>query len=355
MKSFDDIFGEAPQASGDAPGRVNLLGEHTDYSEGFVLPTSIPQRTWVSVRRSPNPFCTVHSADLQSTERFSLDELPDASFARYLYGCLRVLVDEGHDVPSVDMHVTSDVPIGVGLSSSAALEVATLRAMRNLLALDIDDVRLAQLAHRAETRYTGVQCGILDQMACTLLNDRAMLFLDTRSLARSLLPLPAGSEILVIDSGIARTLASTRYNERRAECEEAARRLGVPALRDVDDLASVDMLPPPLRQRARHVVSENRRALRASRGIDAVEFGALMNESHNSLRDDFAVSIPALDNLVGLLRIDTDVYGAKLTGAGFGGACVALCREHSARRVALRVLEPDRTLTTQARVLVPPL
>ena len=353
MTTFADIFGGQPQATGDAPGRVNLLGEHTDYSEGFVLPTSIPQRTFVSVRRSDNAFNTVHAANLQRTERFALAQPPTEPFVRYLHGCLRVLADEGIDVPSVDLHVTSDVPMGVGLSSSAALEVATLRAMRALLALDIDDIHLAQLAHRAETHYAGVQCGILDQMACTLLDTRGMLFLDTRSLARTLLPLPDGTEILVIDSGVARTLASTRYNERRAECEEAARRLGVRALRDVDDVAAVDSLPNPLRRRARHVVTENRRVLRAAQRISAIEFGAAMTESHRSLRDDFEVSIPALDELVGLLRIDADVYGAKLTGAGFGGACVALCRENSARRIASRVLGSAGTL--EARVLVPPL
>ncbi len=353
MKTFADIFDRQPDATGEARGRVNLLGEHTDYSEGFVLPTSIPQRTVVNVRRSANAYCTVYAANLKRSERFDIDRPPTAAFARYLHGCLRVLADEGIDVPCVDMHVISDVAIGAGLSSSAALEVATLRAMRKLLALRIDDVRLAQLAHRAETRFVGVQCGILDQMACTFLEPGAMLFLDTRSLARTLLPLPEGAEILVIDSGVERTLASTRYNERRAECEEAARRLGVRALRDVDDLDAVAALPSPLRERARHVVTENRRALHAAQGVSAREFGQAMTESHQSLRDDFEVSIPALDEIVGLLRIDTDVFGAKLTGAGFGGACVALCREHTARRVASHVLARNRTLSQQARVLVP--
>jgi len=354
MKSFADVFAGQPEARGDAPGRVNLLGEHTDYSEGFVLPASIAQRTHVALRRNTDGVFNIYSANLERTDRFTLEAPPAQLFARYVYGCLRVLADEGFRIPDLDIHVASDVPIGVGLSSSAALEVATLRAMRTLLAIDLDDVRIAQLAHRAETTHAGVHCGILDQMACSLIDGGSMLFLDTRSLARRLLPLPAGAEILVIDSGIARTLATSRYNERRAECEEAARRLGVRTFRDAVDLSAVEALPEPFRRRARHVVTENLRATRGAEAIDAATFGALMSESHRSLRDDYEVSIPALDELVGLLLIDTSVYGAKLTGAGFGGACVALCRAKTALDVARGVLDaydrPGRT----GRVLVPP-
>jgi galactokinase len=355
MKSFAEVFGGEPAARGDAPGRVNLLGEHTDYSEGFVLPTSIGQRTRVSVRRNGESSSCVYSANLDRSERFTLDVAPTQLFARYLYGSLRVLGDAGFPIPHVDIHVASDVPIGVGLSSSAALEVATLRAMRALLALDLDDVRVAQLAHLAETTYSGVHCGILDQMACSLLDGGAMLFLDTRSLARRLLPLPAGSEILVIDSGVVRTLASTRYNERRAECEEAARMLGLHTLRDAERVEAIEALPQPLQRRARHVITENLRATQAAAdGIEAAAFGELMSQSHGSLRDDFEVSIPALDDLVGLLRMHRNVYGAKLTGAGFGGACVALCRVETASDVARDVLlqynRPGRT----GRLLVPP-
>ena len=354
MKSLADVFGGEPQARGDAPGRVNLLGEHTDYNEGFVLPTSITQRTRVALRRNSGGVCNVYSGNLERTDRFTLDAPPTQLFARYVYGCLRVLADDGFPVPGVDIHVASDVPIGVGLSSSAALEVATLRALRNLLALDVDDIHIAQLAHRAETTYAGVHCGLLDQMACSLIDGGSMLFLDTRSLARHLLPLPAGAEILVIDSGIARTLAGTRYNERRAECEEASRQLGVRTLRDAEDPSVVESLPEPLRARARHVITENLRAKQGADGIDAAAFGALMSESHRSLRDDYEVSLPALDDLVGLLLIDTRVYGAKLTGAGFGGACVALCRADTALDVARGVLASYNRPGRMGRVLVPP-
>ena len=355
MKSFAEVFEGDPEARGDAPGRVNLLGEHTDYSEGFVLPTSIPQRTRVAVRRNRDATSCLYSANLDRSEHFTLDVAPTQMFARYVHGCLRVLADAGYSIPHVDIHVASDVPIGVGLSSSAALEVATLRAMRALLTLDLDDIVIAQLAHRAETAFAGVHCGILDQMACSLLDGGAMLFLDTRSLARRLLPLPRGSEILVIDSGIARTLATSRYNERRAECEEAARRLGLRTLRDTADVHAADRLPEPLQRRARHVITENARAEQAAaQGIEAAAFGELMSQSHRSLRDDFDVSIPALDDLVGLLLMQGNVYGAKLTGAGFGGACVALCRADTAADVAREVLPLYNRGGRAASLLVPP-
>jgi galactokinase len=355
MKTFAEVFGGSPTASADAPGRVNLLGEHTDYSEGFVLPTVIPQRTRITLRASMGRRTAVYSANLDERDTFVLGAPPGKAFARYLYGCAMALHEANVDVPPLDVHVASEVPIGVGLSSSAALEVAMLRALRALLGVDVDDVRIAQLAHRAENEYTGVRCGILDQMACSLLGSGGMLFLDTRSLARRLLPLPANAEILVIDSGIARTLATTKYNERRAECEEAARRLGLRALRDATDVRVVDTLPEPLRRRARHVITENRRALRAADGVDAGTFGALMSESHASLRDDYEVSIEALDDLVGRLLIDIDCYGAKLTGAGFGGACVALCRTGASQSVARRAVDCYNTSRRTARVLVPPL
>ena len=353
MRSFAQVFGGTPQATGDAPGRVNLLGEHTDYSEGFVLPTSIDQRTRVAMRRANRERTTVYSANLDRAAHFTAGALPAEAFARYVYGCIQALADTGASVPPLDIHIASDVPIGVGLSSSAALEVATLRALHELLAIDADAVRIAQLAHGAENRYAGVQCGILDQMACSLLDGQAMLFLDTRSLERELLPLPEGAEVLVVDSGIPRELAATHYNLRRAECEEAARRLGARTLRDVSDIAATDRLPEPLRRRARHVVSENARTRSAAQGIDSATFGELMTQSHASLRDDYQVSVSALDDLVAALTTSPQVFGAKLTGAGFGGACVALCERGAAIDVARRALSVYATDERTGRVLVP--
>jgi galactokinase len=317
-------------ASARAPGRVNLLGEHTDYSEGFVLPTAIGQQTTVTVEERPSGF--VLEALGRSTP-FSMEEPPRKQSARYVYGCLKELQSEGIEVPPLAIRVASDVPMGVGLSSSAALEVATLRAVRSLLGLQLDDVRLAQLAQRAEIRHAGVQCGIMDQMASSLGEEGRMLFLDTRSLRRELLPLPGNSAVVVIDSGTPRSLAASGYNERRAQCEHAAQALGVRALRDIEEARLLDRLPEPLRRRARHVVSENARVLQA-RTASAEEFGRLMSASHQSLRDDYEVSTPPLDALVESLRAQPAVYGAKLTGAGFGGACVALCRAGEGRAAA---------------------
>ena len=353
MRSFAQVFGGTPQAQGDAPGRVNLLGEHTDYSEGFVLPTSIGQRTRVALRRSDGNRTTIHSANLDRTAHFTFDVQPAEPFARYVYGCIRELAATGVHVPPLDVHVSSDVPIGVGLSSSAALEVATLRALHRLLDIEADPVRIAQLAHGAENRYAGVQCGILDQMACSLLDGQAMLFLDTRTLDRELLPLPDGAEVVVIDSGVPRALASTHYNRRRAECEEAARLLGVATLRDIDDVAATELLPDPLRRRARHVVSENARAREAAQGVDGATFGSLMLQSHRSLKEDYEVSIDALDCLVAALMTVPQVFGAKLTGAGFGGACVALCERGAGAAVAVNALTSYAAHGQQGRVLVP--
>jgi galactokinase len=348
--SFDDIFGFAPSVIASAPGRVNLLGEHTDYNDGFVLPAAIPQTTTVALRPNQGAEFVVHAADLASESRFEHDTLPGDHFASYIYGCIRGVLELGAQVPHLDIHVHSDIPMGVGLSSSAALEVATLRALRELLGLDIDDVRIAQLAQRAEIDFAHVNCGIMDQMASSLADESHMLFLDTRTLERRLVPLPPDAEVLVVDSGLSRSLAASAYNTRRGECEAAARSLGVPALRDAADVAAVESLPEPQRRRARHVVSENARVLHAVAGVDAPTFGQLMNESHASLRDDYEVSVPELDRLVALLQEHPSVHGARLTGAGFGGACVALCRAGEAARAGREVVA---RYGERGRVLVP--
>jgi galactokinase len=218
-----------------------------------------------------------------------------------------------------------------------------------LLDFQADDVTLALIAQYAEIHHAGVRCGVMDQMASSLADLGRMLFLDTRSLERRVLPMPRGTDLLVLDSGTSRSLASSGYNQRRAECEAAAQALGVPMLRDVEDIASVDALPDPLRRRARHVVSENRRVQQAVELDDPVAFGVLMNASHASLRDDYEVSVPALDALVASLQAHPSVFGARLTGAGFGGACVALCREGQALAAAGDVLAQHPA----ARRLVP--
>ncbi|MBV9344526.1 MAG: galactokinase [Gammaproteobacteria bacterium] len=330
---FTARFGLAPEVDASAPGRVNLLGEHTDYNEGLVLPVATPQRTHVALRVAA-----------EGADRFESTQLAHAAperlgrFRAYLDGCLAALRDAGFELPAHWMLVDSAVPMGAGLSSSAALEVATLRALRARHGLPLDDKALALLGQQAENRYVGVRSGILDQMAASLGASDAMLRLDTRSLATELLPLPPHAAVLVLDSGVRRSLKDSAYNQRREECETAARLLGVRALRDCTDLDTLASLPPPLAQRARHVITENARVAQVSASTDAASLGRLMSASHESLRRDFAVSIPALDALVAALQAQPGVFGAKLTGAGFGGAVVALVARAAADRAGEQAL-----------------
>ncbi len=350
------FFGGAPEASASAPGRVNLLGEHTDYNDGFMLPVTTPQRTVVALSASHDSHFHLYSAMLDSHVTFAHDSSAPSGFGSYIEGCIRLVQARGIVVPPLRVFCQTDLAAGAGLSSSAALEVATLRALRDLLGFDLDDVALAQIAQRAEIEFAHVNCGIMDQMASSLADPDTMLFLDARTLAHRLVPLPEGTSVIVIDTGVPGALAASKYNERRSECEEAARLLHVKALRDVTDMALVEALPEPLRRRARHVVSENARVLAAADGVDGVRFGALMNATHQSLRDDYDVSMPVLDALAQALRDQDGVLGARMTGTGFGGACVALCRTEQAEQAAaaaLRAYDDHATGGARGRLLIP--
>ena len=353
MKTFQDIFNTHIEIEASAPGRVNLLGEHTDYNDGFVLPTAIPQKTTVQFGFSHDEQHHFYSAELDEKVSIAKNDLPPEGFASYIFGCIDLLEKARYSVPPLNLYVTSSVPMGSGLSSSAALEVSTLRALKSLLNLPIDDVQIAQIAQLAEINYAGVQCGIMDQMASSLADRHSMLFLDTRTLDRQLLPFPTNAEIVIIDSGVPRTLAGSGYNQRRAECEEAARILRVKALRDISNPEIVESLPEPLRRRARHVVTEDNRVLEAIQGISPQRFGELMNASHASLRDDYEVSVPALDTLVAILQANPGVFGARLTGAGFGGACVALVENGRGKAIAQTTLESYNKAGHKGKILVP--
>ena len=353
MTGFRSVYGADPAVVAEAPGRVNLLGEHTDYNDGYVLPMALPMRVRVEIGPGATTAIRAHSAALGTCSTFSLEIPPREHFAKYVYGCIRGVAALGISVPPLDLHIQSNLPIGTGLSSSAALEVATLLGLRDLLSVPIDDVTIAQLAQAAERDHAGVNCGIMDQMAASLAAPNCLLFLDTRTLERRVLPMPSGADIVVIDSGIPRSLANSGYNLRRAECEQAARLLEVSALRDVQSMHEVSRLPAPLDRRARHVINENRRVLVAAQGVTAAEFGVLMNASHDSLRDDYEVSLPELDLLVDTLRNISGVYGARLTGAGFGGACVALCPSSFTAEIAALANSRYRTSGQQGLVLFP--
>jgi galactokinase len=350
LPRFEDLFGSPPRVRADAPGRVNLIGEHTDYNGGFVLPAAIPQRTRVEATARQDARVRLWSAQFpdDAVVEFTLGREQDrgaAGWADYVKGMTVVLAEYGL-TRGFDARVESDVPLGSGLSSSAALEISMGRAVRQLFDLPIDDVALARAGQRAENEFVGAPVGIMDQMAASLADSSAALFLDTRSLEYSRVLLPPGAALIVIDSGIRHQHAGGEYGVRRRECIEAARQLGVPELRDVDDLRGVESLPPPLDRRARHVVLENRRvldAVAALRGGDCVRVGRLFDESHASMRDDFEISISAIDTLVEIAAGTPGVFGARMTGGGFGGSIVALAAAatagHAADEIVARYVE----------------
>ena len=313
----------------DAPGRVNLIGEHTDYHEGYVLPCAVPQRACVTLQRT-GAGRRVTAASSELADRIAYDlgaEVASGNWGDYLKGLTWILDGEGHQLTGFDLHVHSDVPLGSGLSSSAAVEVAVLRALRTAFDLSFDDVMLARLAQRAEVEFVGAPVGIMDQMAASLAGERYALFLDTRTLATEQIALPSTLELVVINSGVTHQHATGDYATRRRESEEAARLLGVRTLRDagMDALRDLDRLPRPLGRRARHVITENQRVLDARAALlggDLPTLGRLFAASHASMRDDYDVSVPQVDLLVELASAHEDVFGARLTGGGFGGAVV---------------------------------
>jgi galactokinase len=342
---FAGRFGRAPAVHARAPGRVNLIGEHTDYNDGLVLPVATPQETEVLLAPREDSLVRVWSAAVPQTRSEATytvgAEVRTGEWVDYVAGISASLRETGHRVGGCDAAIVSSVPIGAGLASSAAISVAMLRGLNDLYHLGLTALDIARIAHRSETQFVGVPVGMMDQMAASLAGCGSALFIDIRSLHFEHLALPGESALIVIDSGIAHANAASGYRTRRAECEEAARQLGVSSLREVviDQLVSSG-LPGVLCRRVRHVVTENdrvTRAVQALRDDDAPAMGMLMNASHRSLRDDFEVSLPAVDRLVELAQSETEVYGARLTGGGFGGAVVALARAAHANEVAQRI------------------
>jgi galactokinase len=362
MDEFQRLMGRRPTTEAQSFGRVNLIGEHTDYNGGFVLPTLIPQQTrvWIAVRDDE----VVRAASLGMSPKLATFQLRaerrQHDWLDYVRGVTRQLRSEGHALGGFDLVICSDVPVGSGLSSSAALDVAIMRALRQAFHLDLDNLQIARLGQRVENEFVGAQVGIMDPMVCSLGRQGFALFIDARSLDHELVPLPPNADLAVINSGIAHRHSAGDYNTRRAECERASRLLGVEKLRDLDeaDLPRITSLPAPLDRRARHVVTENARvlaAVNAMRASDLPQLGQLFNASHDSQRDDYEVSIPEIDLLVELARADDRVYGARLTGGGFGGAVVILSRAGCGRAVAKWILAGYRQRSgNEATILVPP-
>ena len=345
----------------NAPGRVNLIGEHTDYHDGFVLPCPVPQRAAATLTRHRRGLrVRASSAQLPDRVEYELgSERRTRGWGDYIQGLTWVIGQAGFELDGFDLHLESTVPLGSGLSSSAAIEVATLRALRAAFDLAIDDVGLARLAQRAEVDFVGAPVGIMDHMASSLGRERHALFLDTRSLETEQIPLPAGLELIVINSGVTHQHAGGEYVTRRRESEEAARLLGVARLRDAGEpaLRQLDRLPDPLGRRAKHVITENARVLEARRALragDLATLGRLFAASHASMRDDYEISVPLVDLLVAIASQQPGVFGARLTGGGFGGSIVIAAEVGRGRRIGVAVREAYLAASgREAEVLVP--
>ncbi len=327
-------FGHPPALLVRAPGRVNLIGEHTDYNDGFVLPMAIDRAMWIALAPRADGRVLVHSLDMDTTADIALDNLQhaDDGWPEYLRGVAWALQQAGHQLRGWQGVMAGDVPIGSGLSSSAALELACARAFQAVSGFAWSASAMARCAQRGENEWVGMNCGIMDQMISAAGVAGSALLIDCRSLETALVPLPPDSVVVVMDSNTRRDLVDSAYNERRARCEAAAQQLGVVALRDIDEASfarQADRLDELTRRRARHVISENARTLAAAEAMRrgaAGRLGTLMNASHDSLRDDYEVSAAGLDALVDCARAQPGCYGARMTGAGFGGCAVALLR-----------------------------
>lgn len=365
---FTDVFKGESEVAAFAHGRVNLIGEHTDYNGGFVLPTNIPQRTEVAVSKRNDREVHLYSANFagkggtdQTSTTYSLgDESLSRHWSDYIKGITFLLQKDGYKISGFNCALRSNVPIGSGLSSSAALEVAILKALNKVFALGIDPVTIAKLGQRVENEFVGARIGIMDQMVASLGTMGEALFIDTRDLSYKNLPLPTSEmELLVINSGVEHSNVHGDYNQRRSECEQACAALKVSQLRDlgVGDLDRLKPLPEVLMRRARHVITENQRVLDAVVALQAGHYGKmgeLFTASHASMRDDYKVSIPEIDLLVELTASETGVLGARLTGGGFGGSIVALLKPGLGRAVGERVVARYNEKTgKQATVLVP--
>jgi len=346
---FQQTFDSEPAFIIRAPGRVNLLGEHVDYNNGFVLPAAIDRAVWVACSPATAPHSTVVAVDLDERISFSSATIPtktDVSgkplphWAKYPAGVMWALNEASYKTPAINAVFTSDVPRGSGLSSSAAVEMGFGSAWQAAAGFEASAMMRARLGQRAENQYVGVNCGIMDQFASACGKRDHALYLDCRSLEWQTIPLPNDVAIVIADTAVPRSLSDSAYNERRLACEEAARLLGAKSLRDVptDEFhRNKNRLPEMIARRAQHVVEEIQRTEQSVfllQQDNVKAFGRLMNECHNSLRDLYEVSCPELDVMVNIARELDGCYGARLTGAGFGGCTVNLVAQSAAETFA---------------------
>ena len=354
--AFQSHFGAPPVQVVLAPGRVNLIGEHTDYNDGFVLPCAIDVHTLVASRPRSDRRVRVLACDLRgAVDHFDLDlaivPTPAAPWAGYVRGVVQQLLAGGAALRGADLAITGNVPRGAGLSSSAALEVAVAQAFQLQDSLHaLGPIQIAQLAQRAENQFVGCQCGIMDPLISACGRAGHALLIDCRSLATRAVPLPAEAAVMIVQSQVRRGLVDSEYNLRRQQCEAAARHFGVPALRDLalPQLAEAGPgLDPLARRRASHVISENQRTLDAADALaagDLPAMGRLMAASQASMRDDFEITVPAIDRLVDILQQAIGAAGgARMTGGGFGGCVVALLPASQVSRAVAAVARHYRS------------
>lgn len=351
--AYQSRFGSAPEVVASAPGRVNLLGEHTDYNGGFVLPMALKDLgVVVAMGKGTTPgVIEAWSDTFHEAARRHIDDKPDGSWSDYLLGCARAAAAQEIAETGLSVALGTTLPLGAGLSSSAALEVASLRAITRLFGREMSAVDIAITARAVENDFVGMPCGIMDQFASSVGEPGEALFLDTRTLAYAPAPSLQGHDIVVVHSGVSHQLTDSGYATRVAECRSACAALGVAVLSDLgpEDLDRINAIPDPLNRRARHVVTDNRltrEGLAALEAGDAVTFGRLMSASHASERDDYEITVPETDALVEA-SVEAGALGARQTGGGFGGSVIALVPQE-------RVREWCATITSRfpaARVL----
>lgn len=334
---YNRQFGGSPSMLVSAPGRVNLIGEHTDYNDGFVLPMAIDKQIAIGGALREDTQVRVYSLNFEELAKFSLERLiNEHSWSDYLKGVMHELIKAGYTLKGFDAVIGGNVPRGAGLSSSAAIEVATAFFLTQLHKIDMPPEQMAKLCQRAENQFVGVNCGIMDQFISRLGKQDHALFLDCRDLSYQQIPFQLeGYTVVICNSNVKRKLVDSAYNERRAQCEEGVRILktclpNIMALRDVSSAQLEEhaaLLPPIVYQRCHHIITENERIMEAVQVLQAGDlerFGVLLNQSHDSLRDDYGVSCRELDILVEIARRIKGTLGARMTGAGFGGCTVSL-------------------------------
>lgn len=335
-RSFSSIFGYTPTHFIQAPGRVNLIGEHTDYNDGFVLPCAINYQMVVAAAKREDNTIRVIAVDYQNeVDEFSLDNtiefLPNKMWANYVRGVIHFLQQDNYSFRGMDIAISGNVPQGAGLSSSAALEVAIGQTLKTLYQLPISQKEIALNGQKAENQFVGCNCGIMDQLISACGEENHALLIDCRSLETSAVTMPENMVVMIINTNKKRGLVDSEYNTRRKQCEEAAHILNVTALRDAtleDLLAKKALMSDVVYRRARHVITENSRTLDAAEALrhgDLTTLSQLMMQSHHSMRDDFEITVKEVDSLVEIVKsVIGDRGGVRMTGGGFGGCVVAL-------------------------------